>query len=859
MEKLPSQTSVLERFTGEVRERLIGPPALCNRWLGYGRLLLGQLNHSAALGGIDVLSRRVVAPDGTRITAYRDGVNSIVQIVAGGGEEFGYILSIFVETGFMDVRPLTEDFKSLNSYFYYGTRESAALASQCPKWLDELRAVVRGLTRPGAPPFIPWEAFTCGLVRTPGSANDTLRPNQPGIESFGFQGYIHKTFERDVYVNERAQLRYPSPAYATGRLKLYIQALLGGVAAPGYVRADHFNQADPWTLKVFDAVRLLVPPDPQWEGGWCSFSKVLSNGLMVDENYDFWLIFIAGTDISVAKLKLTLNGTLLRNALKKHLDKHPTTSWREVAKTEAYILSGAIEYETPLGIAAGLLSGVKGEPLHEGWKFNYAGDEAQIVTDEVVTGFPYEDEPDLNVIINHTFRRYKIVFMTRDDPDIPFAAILSLEEEVDATPESILWRPDRITFRYRYEWYDWHQRRIGRARGYPEQLEYDAPIYGWYQINDAGAEEFVTLREEYHEATETDTTIFDWVMAQLAAAELCGQGAQSRHEAKQDLVNASQGFYLKAPSNLLNLDAEWVEPRAFFSKEAKLDYDLSMTDAATVASGTTWGGFSATSGCGVGFSLPVCEGIGIYGLETIWGGWHEATYYQSPDSYPETSVVLKGAAVLPFGDGQAAYLIKSKTTSSVETLKHFKNLTGYRYHYESLLEACPGGGGGPLDTSLTKDGLRAHGLPNWIGWEETHWRRERCEYELLCVGSRTFGQGLHETVDYDFERFIDRFSSYPGGPGLYPREDIPDDPYDITQQLGKNLTFFNTDFEYPWMDYPVNAMESFSGDLGYLQQLGTYVEDQPSAYTPIITNTDPEFPIQPDNLTVMESLYTGWA
>lgn len=859
MAKPPSQTSVLERFAGEVRERLIGPPSVCNRWLGYGRLLLGQLNHSAALGGIDVLSRRVVAPDGTRITAYRDGGNSIVQIVAGGGEEFGYILSIFVETGFMDVRSLTEDFKSLNSYFYYGARESAALAGQCPKWLDELRAVVRGLTRPGAPPFIPWEAFTCGLVRTPGSANDTLRPNQPGIESFGFQGYIHKTTERDVYVNERAQLRYPSPAYATGRLKLYIQALLGGVAAPGYVRADHFNQADPWTLKVFDAVRLLVPPDPQWDSNCCSFRKTLSNGLMVDENYDFWLIFIAGTDISVAKLKLTLNGTLLRNALKKHVDKHPTISWREVAKTEAYILSGAIEYETPLGIAAGLLSGVKGEPLHEGWKFNYAGDEAQIVTDEVVTGFPYEDAPELNVIIKHVFRRYKITLMTRDDPDIPFAARLSLEEEVDATPEYPLWRPDRITFRYRYEWYDWHQLRIGRARGYPEQLEFDAPIYGWYQMNDAGVEEFVTLREEYHEATSTDPDIFQWAMDELATADVCALGEIRRYETKVDLVEASQGFYLKAPNNLLELDDHWVEPRAFYSKEAILDYELSMEDAAISASGNTSGGFAATSGCGVGFALPVCEGIGIYGQETLQGGWWSGRYYQSPQSYPGSTILLNSAAVLPFGEGQAAYIITTKTTSNVESVTEFRNLTAYSYSFVSLNPGCPGSGGGPLNVGLWYGGLWAHGLPYWIGRTDTHWRTEICDYKLICIGSRTFGEGLTAAPDYKHERFVDQFSTYPPNNGQLPRVYLQDDPYEVSQQLGKNLTFFNTELDYPWMDYPINAMESFSGDLGFVQQLGTYVDDTPSDFSPIITNTEPEFPIQPDSLTVMESLYTGWA
>lgn len=92
----PERDSAFARYAGGVLVRFSGDVATCAKWVGYARVLLGQVRHRAALGGYEVASRHVVAPDGTRIGALWNGTMNIITVQAGGAvlpervEAFGF-------------------------------------------------------------------------------------------------------------------------------------------------------------------------------------------------------------------------------------------------------------------------------------------------------------------------------------------------------------------------------------------------------------------------------------------------------------------------------------------------------------------------------------------------------------------------------------------------------------------------------------------------------------------------------------------------------------------------------------------------------------------------------------------------
>jgi hypothetical protein len=78
--------------------------------------------------------------------------------------------------------------------------------------------------------------------------------------------------------------------------------------------------------------------------------------------------------------------------------------------------------------------------------------------------------------------------------------------------------------------------------------------------------------------------------------------------------------------------------------------------------------------------------------------------------------------------------------------------------------------------------------------------------------------------------------------------------------MGLNYTYFDSqDLNYPWIDYSINAYESYSGILSYLQQLGTFADDTVSSFEPENTCEDDSLPVAIEPSRVLEFVYTGWA
>lgn len=833
---------MLGRYTGDVRWKLEGSYDLCARWAGVGLNLLGEIRHLATLNGLGVIARQIVLGDGTVIGAKWDGSINQVYIRAANVETSETTFSITLETGMVDVRKQTA-----NLLLYYGAREMEAWNGGCPKWLDELLLVVRQVQQDNVTPPAAWDSLNCGRVRTPVSG---------ALPSIGFQGVQTGV----QLINERADLRYPSPGYATGRLKLYVQALLGGIKDLDYVRADHEGAEDEWTKKVCTMVRVLLPLNELADGPtWTGYSLAMARGLFVTDDLEYWVIFIDDADIRAAKVRLSVEGMLLRRAWRAHLKQEPGAHWRESSQVEAYLLSGAVQLNEPILVAEGLLAGIEGKPIHEGWKFNSTGHEARIVTDETIYGTPYELEPDLSVILKHRFRQYHLTMTYTPKAEDekaedwkPFLAHLEKVEEVDATPEAALWVADRYTDQYRMIWYDWHEWRIGRGRGYIDHLEFDAPVYGFYQMNDAGAEEWVTLRVEYHQGQDTRDAVAQAIQREMTDdVDVCGEGKVAQKTVRKTTQPAPEVFYLKTTSNLLDLGVTWTAPAVDRVFDAPVEYSLSLTDAQVYAQGITAGGIAINHGCGHSWAPPSCEGIGIHGLETLTGGWWEASYYQSPFSYLLPTMTDRRVAVLPYGEGQAVYLLRKQDTLVQGRWTHFKRLTTRNYHFQSDLIACPGGCGGDLNVGLWYGWVGAHGMIPSQDYEETRVDTMESTLDWICIGSKTVGHGLSMTVHSKTDQTVTTLRNY-----QYPETVVPGDPYTVDQQWGKNATFFSTELEYPWLGYPVNALESWSGDLRFLSQLADVSEDSSAVFHPVMANTDETFPALEDST---EIVWTGWA
>lgn len=878
--------ALLGRFSGPVREVFLGDPQLGAAYIPLGRKLLGYLKNTLGTSGIEVGTQRLILPDGARLSAHVDGVNHILHIdVREVIEGYEKELAIFVETGWIPLENLSRGEVLLTfSPLYYGARQYSALALKFPQWLDE---IILTLNEAGQVTH-----QRAGLVRQPHPPTLPHYPTESLIDSIGFQSFEWYDGEgRLMATRTRHAAGVPNPGYATGKLKLYLQALLGKIGNKKFVLDDP-EKIDPWSQKVVAVVKAIMGDYWAWVNPSLAFSWEYSRGLYTTPDYQYWLLTISGRSVYAQAIQFPYRHALFRRTYLKVL-RDPEISFAERRKIETYILSGGVEFGPQLLVADNLLADVVGLPLHEGWKFNDTGTDAQIVTKEVAV----EVNPanDLVTIRCHIFRRYHLhLTFHNNSPETPFSATLTRLEEVDATPEEKCLRPYRnpISYGHILEWEDWHEWISGPARGYLiGHIEYDAPLYCWYGLNDQGEEYFVTVRDivKWPDSTIDDVGAMYWdYVAPTGPVAVCGgQGSIQDSHRFTDWQNAKRGYYLRVESG----DESAIHADLRQTPEDYMGiYDLIEGRVDTRTYNTTswraeayYGGYN-----NLGFpsgSLNCANELATLPSDMAGGWWVDVTgsegTYESLMRMFDGGVQFGHVLVFPYNDGCSVYIQRNAVYSgNRHDYYNYGWLSGFEWngvatfadghtvaHSELLRYAM----------SMTSSGVSTAYLPQYddprfsieypAGFKyysyEGQWPEIRDQRKLYYASAQNSEKVFDESATLTGEKHYINPFFFPSSQWLFPADGIATE-----QCFGKHAWYVEiSQIEFwPWFDSLVALNESSGGDAFYLQQWGPFEDHVSMPYEPIYNATDETYPVisSVDNLSAapsqqFHSVFTGWA
>ncbi len=903
------QDALLGRYLGPAREVYWGNPTLCAPYVNVGRKLLGYLKNTLGNSGIEVGSKHVLMPDGTKIVAHVDGVNHIIHIDVRerhGGEQRD--ISVFVETGWVNLENLTNwwVYPFTFSFVYYGTRQYAALSTHFPRWLDEIVISLDEIGRSSS--------FREGVVRVPHAPTHEDYPPQSYIESIGFQNIEDNEFNPPQFTRTRTAACSPSPGLATGRLKLYLQALLGGIGNKSYV-LEKTGEVDSHSKTVSSIVRAIMGSGHHGNAD-IAFDWNYSRGIYVTDEYEYWLLSILGTNVYSQKLIPNLGSSLLRRSYLKTLTDGPI-SFLEKGKVESYILAGCLEFGPSILVGSNTLAefmtggnngGSIGETVNEGWKFNYRGDEAQIVMDELVwnlnegTGLMTQDY--------HVFRRYKLSFSYTGDDNQPFSVSLEKQEEVNATPEQKCLRPHKFPVLEGLgavvEWQDWHELILGQQRGYLHGIiEYDAPLDGWYTRTDSGEESYITIRiiKKFADTVLTSSQVLSQYNTFIAGltddsfygCASAGGSVSMRIEDYKfiDQIEAKDGFYVRVESGYHspNIEEELLSPPQYFTyaviiEDARIDVRPQSVHHSFAPS--DYGGY-----LNLGFPSGqlACDGTYPSFPSNMVGGTGVSitTYLVNFESLLNSiggPVTLSHTLVFPYGTGEGAYIQQRRYVNGArnyvyrfskgpwgwEGVAHFSDGSTASYIFEAraILGYDIGPWWGSAGVSPSIPEYPEYNNPdiqiNYYGsihrsysgsWAEREDQR-KLFYVSSCNSELLFDETAHNKDQqvYQVYAFIDQF--------IYPAFGI-----DLDSCFGKhNWYVVNDTIEFhPWFDPFVGLIESYHGDAVTLQQWGPFEDGVAMPYQPIFHVTDNRYPLfdtTEDNGTYtmsrqFHSTFIGWA
>lgn len=881
------QGALLGRYVGPVREVFAGDPQQCAQYVPLGRKLLGYLKNTLGAGGIEVGGHRLVLPNGVRVAARVDGCNHIVYIDVRYESQFSREVSIWMETGWVNLENLSDHAVPLtHSFIYYGSRQYAALELEFPRWLDELVLV---LNEQGA-----IVRMREGVVRSPHAPTHPNYPNQSYIESLGFQAFEYlNNFGNLRLAYTRTQACVPNPGYATGKLKLYLQALLGGIGNPAFV-FDEKDKVDQRSSQVVAAIRTIMGNYWAEINPGIAFNWDFSRGLFTTDNYQYWIISIVNRGIYAQTVAIPWRNALFRHRMLGKLQS-TTTSVLERSKIEAYILSASTEFGPVITVSDTILNPLIGSPLHEGWKFNYRGDEAQIVVKETVKELNTAN--GILTIKSHIFRRYKLTFTySETNKESPFSASFELIEEVESTPSNKCLRPFRKpqSVGHVLEWEDWKEWIIGPGAGYLfGEIEYDAPMYCWYCRNENGDESFITVRD-----------VVKWPDSQLSISEVrelysqysgptgpvivCAGGGytQVNNVLFKDMVNALRGYYIRVESgNNTNIIEEL--------KEANIQYyfynELLDGRVEVVPKGVTSGYSPGDFGGYINFTFPSgqlqCDGsLASVPIEAVGGtGVNWTVHYGTVESLRlqrEGTMLFSFVLVFPQNDGESVYIQKNELANAGDNLyyqfgghstldwngtAHFSDghsvdfladLRFYMAYQPNLSESFGNNRNFDPLADKTEYSYRFYG-GLWSVIED----HRRLYFASAHHSKLVFDETATQTTAKPFSTIL-HWPTY-----LF----YTDPPFGIETSLcfGKHEWYVIIDLIefWPWFDALVAINESFNGDAIYLQQWGPFMDGVQMPYEPIYNTTDNHYPIfsSTDEFTPtaemrqFHAVFVGWA
>lgn len=452
----PKEALGLVRYLGPARIEIEGNRQAGMAYIQMGRSVMGALVNDMTLGKYEVGCLQKTFPDGTTIIALRHYGQHTIRILTPEllEEEIVEQFELFLESGYVDLRPLYINGIEGPKYpgkLHYTALLEEAYATTGP---DRIAPVLFG--RPTDSPWLDWlylsyenSAFS--------DASSLVNPYAPGRDSEAIPANA---------LGKRAVYHYAQPTAATGKLKLYLQCLLGQ-------RGDK--------LVNTQTTQMLAMPGTYY-GTWGLYSAPSGAYFLVNLYSDrVWFY-----PLSTSRLGRSLQALLESQA--------PADDFASRLKIEAYVLAetrfqppgesnltGAIENGFVRYFISddAIPSDATIETLAYGWKGSWDGSEWSIVVRQ-----PIPDGPGYKW---QWMRRYKLRIEEVIDTETNVRLLnpyLSLEEEGAWTPRvatDIVWTPLRIPVGPEdMTWVQWQP-----SASIPVTLlDGDVPVYCWYDSQD---------------------------------------------------------------------------------------------------------------------------------------------------------------------------------------------------------------------------------------------------------------------------------------------------------------------------------------------------------------------------------------
>lgn len=497
------QDSLTGRYFEPVRVYLEGNRRAAVGLIKEGLTQLGAMRHSLALGSLSCGARRVRLPDGATIESRWDGTINILRLFAPSTSDGGGSAALFLESGFLDLRPV---------FPVGGSDRTAAKVYFAEPQLE----------RDGKKPtLLDWLLFSGGTIDLKLEGHRTRELDQ-GIDSLSVGA---ANVERSTA--EKRDWLVPSwygyhPTNRTGKLKLLLQSVMG-------------------RNRVLDPVCTFGPLR-----GLDTASSTL--GLFSYDASDrapaYAVLHISSTTdattISACPLEFDVRVAAALRVLPE--------ADRELA--ESYWLATTSASGSQPAAVVATLPGIVGTPFAYGWKFNRKGDRASIVTAERV--YSANDTR----VLHYLMRRYSIEIEEEGDRALEsgygLKAKLSLAEgPVACTPRTngdLLWYPSVMppgTSMLRCVY--WEDRPLHYQNG-PTVLCDEVPIYCFYNEKD----ELVVVRFFTERAEPLDTE-FEWLIG-------CGTSRITNTALYKSLERYNAGFYLTDEVDKIqgNQTGSWV-------------------------------------------------------------------------------------------------------------------------------------------------------------------------------------------------------------------------------------------------------------------------------------------------------------
>ena len=594
-----------------------GDPAVCSTWIGWAT---AKLQHMIKSPGS--LSCTFIPQEGIEIRVDTKPNKIIIRSVSG---------TIYLESGFFELLSSAKCSE--------GTYKPAILHynDAIDSYIHSVDLPIQGLLNVNS---LTGEQLLDGYKSVSvGGQNLRNSITDPCGSVYSSSTAIYTSAPEEILLKKQTQNRVPASMYS-GKMRLFVQSLYGSKRKDYKIRVDSAGLPIDYKLYLEDSNGKDV------ELGW---EYPYTCGIFTSDNYLYYLLKVAATDIKIYPLKISSSAQVLR---KKLINKEVLDD--DISKVEAYILSTAqIDSNNLKTISIIDAPSLGGETLGYGWKFSKSGKKCTIVIHSDTTGGSFTNflatQLTVEIILD----------------GINFKAKCN----IDATG---MWQHGLFFAAWRPNFEDYSQMQYG-AYNYSQSANFNnTPLYGWYED-----EEYKSLNLTAIVTYRTDT------VAQQARYVSYGCDAT-------DLTTQSFGIYngysgTVALSGLLSSSVKWISSTSYSEVNYAWSSNIPIPDIpTTTATSSRVGAYLCDLGMtGVEYliSIGAWEAAGpYYAIKWIdMGGYYIGKSLIYTEKYIVHDQINRGTVA---DYGKIALIIPLKDSENITVAsKQFKQQSGSNSFY----------------------------------------------------------------------------------------------------------------------------------------------------------------------------------